>query len=340
LSVNPQIQTVADAGERALIERIRVRAGQPSRWITTGIGDDAAVMTMNRGEVVVATADSLVEDVHFRRSWTAPRAIGQKAVAVNFSDLAAMGAAPRAVLLSLMLPPDTPLADFDAMVDGVVAECEAHGASLAGGNITSSPRVLAIDVTALGGVHPRRTLTRSGGRPGDELYLTGSIGAAATGLALLEGSVDRGTLADDLADCLRRYEAPIAHVRCGRSVAGNRAANACMDLSDGLADAARQMAQASRTGVVLEGKQLPIHAAARAWSERSGADPVASALIGGEDYELLFAVPAKRRRGFLAAVKRAQVETTRIGSLTADSRMRWVRGDDSFELPGGYAHFG
>jgi thiamine-monophosphate kinase len=341
LSVNPPERTVADAGERALIERIRIRAGQPPAWVTMGIGDDAAVLTVDRGESLVTTVDSLVEEIHFRRKWTTPEAIGHKAVTVSLSDLAAMAAAPRAVLLSLIVPRSLLLAEFDALLEGVVSTASAHGAALVGGNIATSPGPLILDVTALGTAHPRRLLTRSGARAGDELFVTGTIGAAAAGLAVLsEWNGVRGDLAPDLAECVERYERPRPQLRCARVVAGNRAATACMDLSDGLADAARAIAEASGTGVIVHGDALPVHDGARRVFSDFGRDPVKSALCGGEDYELLFAVSPKRRRAFLAATNRAGTTATRVGSLTAEKNLRWVRNGDSFDLPGGYAHFG
>src|SRR6187399_978355 len=173
-------------GEHALIARVRERAAQTpsSSTIIIGIGDDAAVIEPARGELEVITTDALVEHVHFRRDWTAARSIGVKAVAVNLSDLAAMGATPRVILLSLILPPTLPIEDFDALVDGVVATATAAGAVLVGGNIARSPGPLVVDVTAMGAVGRRRLLTRSRGKAGDELYVTGTIGGAATGLAI------------------------------------------------------------------------------------------------------------------------------------------------------------
>ena len=119
------------------------------------------------------TTDSLIEDVHFRRAWTAPRAIGHKALAVNLSDLAAMGATPRACLLSLALPPSYALEEFDDLIDGVIALGAESGAPLVGGNLTRSPGPVVVDVTAVGSAHPRRVLTRRGGRPGDLLFVSG-----------------------------------------------------------------------------------------------------------------------------------------------------------------------
>ena len=335
---------MSSAGERTLIERIRVRAGSapPAPLITVGIGDDASVMAMPRGEVLVSSVDALVEDVHFRLDWSTPHSVGRKAIAVSLSDLAAMGAAPRAVLVSLTLPAGFALADFDALVDGLVEEASRHGATIAGGNIATSVGGLAIHVTALGSAHPRRVLTRAGGRPGDELFVTGTIGAATTGLGALREAGPAGARATaDLADCLARYETPSPLLRCGRRVAGQRAASACMDLSDGLADAARQIAKASGTGVCLDAALLPVHPGARRWFEARQMDPIAAALAGGEDYELLFAVPRRRRRGFLAAIAHSGgISATRIGELTTAPALVLRQNDHSLVLPAGYSHLG
>jgi len=333
-------ETVADLGEHALIEHIRTRAGAPPAWITIGIGDDAAVIEPARGSLDVITTDALVEDVHFRRAWTAPDAIGHKAIAACLSDLAAMGATPRASFLSLALPGALPVADVLAMVDAFIAVATPAGASLAGGNIARSPGPLVVDTTAIGAAHRRRILTRSGARPGDVLFVTGSIGAAAAGLAMLEAGVDRTVMDSAEAECIARYERPEARLRCGAVVAGHRAASACVDLSDGLADAARQIATASRTGVVIEVDALPIQAGARTWASRNGGDPAALAITGGEDYELLFAVPPRSTRRFLGALKRCRgLEATRIGRLTPEPGA-WLHVNGQMEpLARGFVHF-
>jgi thiamine-monophosphate kinase len=332
--------TVAAIGERALIDRIRARAGPSPSWLTTGIGDDAAVMEPERGSVEVVTTDSLIEDVHFRRAWTPPGAIGAKAIAVNFSDLAAMGAAPRAVLLSLALPGSFPVTEFDELLDGVIGAIRAEGAFLVGGNLSQSPGPMVVDVTAIGTAGRRRVLRRSGGRPGDELYVTGSVGGAAAGLAMLAAQIDRHRLADSLLACLARYERPVARVRFGRMVAAQRGASAAIDLSDGLAAGVAQLAQASGTGAVIDATAIPVDEGARDWSTRSGQDAVLAAVAGGEDYELLFAVPPRRRRAFLAAAARAgRIACTRIGQLTKDLGTFLDREGRRETVPTGFVHY-
>ena len=208
---------VADAGERALIERIRSRVPPADNTVVVGIGDDAAVTIPERGALQVLTTDALVEGVHFDRRFSAPAEIGHKALAVNVSDVASMGGASRFALLSLMLPDHTPLADIDGLLDGLIALAIQLKVTLAGGNITRSPGPLVIDVTIVGSVRPRRILTRSGGRPGDDLYVTGLIGAAAAGLGWLRTQVEHSTSTseqvrrptdDGMGECVERYCRP------------------------------------------------------------------------------------------------------------------------------------
>ena len=290
--------------------------------------------------VDVVTTDSLVEDVHFRRAWTTPQDIGHRALAVNLSDLAAMGASPRALLLSLALPAQMPLDEFDGVIEGFLALAARSSAPLVGGNLTRSPGPLVIDVTAIGAARPRRILRRSGARPGDHLFVTGQLGAAAAGLALRNAGIDVAACDDDQRACLMRYHRPDARLRTGVIVANNRAATACMDVSDGLADAARQIAEASGCGVELNSDAVPIHPGARAWATAEGTDPLSIAWSGGEDYELLFAVPKRRIRLFLAAIRQAgETQVTEIGVCTKGREVCALAGGARSPLPAGFAHF-
>ena len=334
------MSSIRSIGEHALVERLRTRIGSSPQYVTLGVGDDAAVLAPERGQHDVVTTDALVEHVHFRRDWTAPQAIGHKALAINLSDLASMGATPRASLLSLVLPDDFPLADFDALVHGFVSLASQSGAALIGGNLSRSPGPVIVDVTAIGSVRPRRMLRRSGARPNDELYVTGHLGAAATGLALLAAGTSRDGLDDDRRACVDRYERPDARVRCGRIVARTGAAAVCIDLSDGLADGARRLAAAAGIGVVVEAPQIPVHPAARAWAIDAGRDPLELALTGGEDYELAFAVRPRQRSKFLAALRRCgNLPTARVGRFVAEPGA-WLEQDGERQsLKEGFTHF-
>jgi thiamine-monophosphate kinase len=332
--------TVESVGERGLIARLRCRAGTPPDWVALGIGDDAAVIQPKRGSVDVVTTDSLVEGVHFRREWSKPQAIGHKALAVNLSDLAAMAATPRAALLSIALPLSLSLGDFDELVEGFASLAERERLPLVGGNLTRSPAPLVVDVTLIGTAHPRRILRRDTARAGDALYVTGSLGAAATGLFHLRDGTPRSGLDADGMACINRYDRPEPRLTCGVQVGRNRAASACVDLSDGLVDAARQIADASGLGVVVDAAALPVHPGARAFAAAAGLDATRIALSGGEDYELLFAVGPRQLRAFHAVTARCgDLCVTKIGRMTRETGC-WLAIEDRLEPLGeGFSHF-
>ena len=390
--------TVADLGEAAIIERIRRRTPAAPEWVPTGIGDDAAVVEPARGALDVVTTDALVEGVHFDRSFMSAADVGHRALAANLSDLAAMGATPRVAVLSLVLPGTLPAADLDGLVEGLLALAAQHRVALVGGNVTRTRGPLVVDVTAIGAVRRRRVLTRDGGRPGDELWVTGAVGAAAAGLAALRQGADRarpdpaagtagtadgrqdpdgvdpaavgvaagtaGTadgrqgpaaepIADgrqgpaaerasepDLDDCIERYRRPEPRVRIGILLGRNRVARAGIDLSDGLADGLRQLARASGLGAAVDAAAIPVHPGARRWFAGAGSDPVEAALRGGDDYELLIAVPRRQRRALrmLARLFRG-VPVARIGELTKAPGLVLRAADGDRPLPPGYEHF-
>ena len=314
-------RTVSDLGEHALISRITQRLAKPS-WVVVGPGDDAAVIQPERGTFDVLTTDAIVEGVHFDRRFVPPDAIGHRALAVNLSDLAAMGAQPRAALLSFVLPDQLEVADVDAIVAGLVALADTHRVAIVGGNITRSPRLgseqapgpLMIDVTATGSVKPRRVLTRAGARPGDEVYVTGTLGGAALGLKTREG------------ENFEKYLRPVPRVRMGMLLGRNRAASACIDLSDGLADGLRQIAAASGVGIAVDEASIP---------SAGGAEPFYS-----DDYELLF-TSRPAWKGRLRAVKSqaGDLPITRIGLVTKGGGVVLRTPSGERELPAGYEHF-
>ncbi len=319
------METVSTIGEHALIERIRARIGSAPPWAVVGPGDDAAVVEPVRNRLEVLTTDAFVEGVHFDRLFCAPGDIGHKALAINLSDLAAMGAEPRAALLSLMLPAGMPVAEFDELVDAMCALAARSRIAIVGGNITRSPGPLIVDVTATGSVHRRGILTRGGARAGDDLYVSGSVGGGAAGLAELRRDPHSSSPA------ARKYRRPEPRLRLGMLLGRMRAARACIDLSDGLADGVRQIGDASGLGAAIEAAALPLAPPGRDLHE---------ALAGGDDYELLFAVSPKLTRR-LGGVRRLEKDLpiTRIGRLTADRRFVVEVGGGVEPLPSGFEHF-
>jgi thiamine-monophosphate kinase len=335
----------ATPGERAIIDHIRKRLPAAPPSLIVAAGDDAAVMVPERGAMQVLTTDALVEGVHFDRRFSSLADVGYKAIAVNVSDVAAMGATPSVVLLSFMLPDGTSLDEIDALLDGVLEMASGAKATVAGGNITRSPGALIVDVTAAGHVRPRRILTRSGGRAGDALYVTGSIGGAAAGLEMLQAGEDvrvaaETTHTEAFAACIRRHRRPEPRLRIGAVLGRARVASACMDLSDGLADGIRQIAEASGTGAMIDAGALPLDRGARTWFSALRRDPIHAALAGGDDYELLFAVPRKSARRMRNAESAARgVPLTRIGELTQDRALVVMRSGQAEPLPHGFTHF-
>jgi thiamine-monophosphate kinase len=356
--------TVSDCSERELVARIERHLLPPPAWILVGIGDDAAIVEPERNRVEVLTVDAVVEGVHFDRAFVPPAAIGHRALAVNLSDLAAMGASPRLALLSMALPAALPLSDFDAIVAGFAALAAAHRLHVVGGNLTRSPGPLMIDVTLVGTVKRRQGLTRAGARPGDDLYVSGAIGAAAAGLRLLREVVSRQSsvnsqqstvvnlsprspddlrLTTDGSRLMTAYLPPTPRIRLGLLLARNRAASACVDLSDGLADGVQRIAEASGVGVMLDAGALPIDPAACAFFEARGLDPVEESLAAGDDYELLVAVRPRTRSRLAAAIRHGGVPLTCIGRCTEDRAIAIRRPDRAVAaeaaLPAGYTHF-
>ena len=295
----------------------------------------------NMDEVI--TTDSLVEGVHFRRDWSPADAIGHKALAVNLSDLASMGASPRASLLSLALPADYPLADFDALVDGYLALAAVSGAVLVGGNMTRSPGPVVIDVTAIGTVGHRRVLRR-GRRQGRRRVVRHR---RAWAVLRPRSRCCRRADSDDrcwrsAADCLMRYERPDPRLRCGVMVGRSRAASAAIDLSDGLADAAGATRRGGRAGRRRRRcASCPCSRARRRGPSARAATLVALALAGGEDYELAFVVQpptaeaVPRRRPPMSRPHRVQSRGVRGGA----GRLVSCKTANETALTGGFTHF-
>lgn len=333
------------SGERALIAAIRARVPPAPAWLTVGIGDDAAVAEPARGALEILTTDALVEDIHFDRRLSAPADIGWKALAVNLSDVAAMGGTPRLALLSLGLPETFTLDATHELVDGFLALAADARIALAGGNVTRSPGPLIVDVTVTGFARRRQVLTRAGGRPGEDLYVTGDIGAASAGLQAWRAGVAQGSARGvaqipGIDACIARHRRPLPRIRIGALLGRNRAAGACMDLSDGLADAVRQICEASGTGALIDAAAVPVHAATQTWFAQSGQDPIVAALAGGDDYELLFSLPRRARGRLETVIRQARgVPITRIGALTASRTLAVHRDGREEPLPHGFVHF-
>ncbi|GGA84810.1 thiamine-monophosphate kinase [Arenimonas soli] len=313
-------------GEFALIDRIRARAARRDD-VVRGIGDDAAVLAVPDGHELVVTCDTLVAGVHFPDG-TAPSDVGYKALAVNLSDLAAMAAAPAWCTLALTLP-DGDEAWLDAFLDGFLELADEHGVSLVGGDTTRGP--LAMTVTAHGLVPAGQALLRSGARVGEDIWVTGTLGDAAGGLAQWR---QRGPASAKLR---YRLDRPTPRVQAGLALRG--LASAAVDLSDGLAADLGHVLAASGVGARLDLGRLPCSRTLadhfdenRRWELQ---------LTGGDDYELCFTAPAARALEIEQALAALELPATVVGQVEAEPGLRLLTPEGGAWTPPatGYQHF-
>jgi thiamine-monophosphate kinase len=291
--------------EEDLIRRIQRIFPTLDRNVRVSIGDDAALLELSPSSRLVITTDQMVEGVHFQRDTHPPGLLGEKALSVNLSDLAAMGASPSWALLSLFLPPDLRSEYLESVLQGMARKCRRERVSLIGGNLTAA-KVLALDLTLLGTMEPGvRPLLRSGARPGDTIYVSGSLGGAALGLSLLGAGWRWGSFPPGVrraassavrlaVGALKSHLAPAPELRLGRLLAHYALASAGMDLSDGLSLDLHRLCRASRVGARIFAAALPLDPAAVLWLGEEQA--LRLALHGGEDYRLLFSVPPNRAK--------------------------------------------
>jgi thiamine-monophosphate kinase len=272
--------------ELALIRTIRERAGR-GPGVRVGIGDDCAVLEPEPGASLLATTDLLIEDVHFRRRYATPRDIGWKALAVNLSDIAAMGGRPRWALVALACPASTDTADVEAFYAAAWELAGEHAVSIVGGDTSASPAGWIVNVTLLGDT-ARPPLLRSTARVGDVVAVTGPLGRSAAGLALLASrKMSRDLDEDDVADVTSAHLRPVPRVREGRWLAAAGGVTAMIDLSDGLVTDLGHLTEESAVGARVEIDRIPVSPAVRRVAEACERDALPWATGGGEDYELL-----------------------------------------------------
>jgi thiamine-monophosphate kinase len=298
--------------------------------VALGIGDDAALLEVPPDQQLVVSTDLLVDGVHFPKG-TDAASIGHKALAVNLSDLAAMGADPAWFTLNLSLPAADPewLAGFS---QGMFELARRHESVLVGGDTTRGP--LTIGIQILGLVPRGQALTRAGARPGDRIYVTGVLGEAALGLRLLQGSLQ---LPEEYhANVLAPLNRPTPRVAAGRALRG--LASACIDISDGLVADLGHILEASAVGARIQLNRLPLSPAYDPAFETVGWE---AALSGGDDYELCFTLPPEREPGLRKVAARLGVSCCHIGDIAAEPGLRILDEAGQSYLPAraGYDHF-
>ncbi|RDV29450.1 thiamine-phosphate kinase [Alteromonas aestuariivivens] len=292
-----------------LIGRYFANGGYQRKDVLVGIGDDCAITTLAENQQLAITTDTLVAGVHFLRDAPA-RSVAHKAVAVNLSDLAAMGAEPAWISLSLSMPQmdEVWLAEF---AEGLHELTQYYSVQLIGGDTVTGP--LAMTITAQGFIPPGSELKRSAARPGDWIYVTGTLGDAGAGLAILKGEVEAQSPERDIL--VNRHLYPTPRVAAGTAL--RRTANACIDISDGMLADLGHILKASGCGATVHVDRLPI---SRALYQHAGAKQAYElALTSGDDYELLFTVSEEQRGNLETSLASTNVKATCIGQVTGQT---------------------
>jgi thiamine-monophosphate kinase len=329
-------------------ERSRRRVGPPEvapaqKFVVRGIGDDAALLAPRHGMQVVVTCDVQVEGRHFVRRWLPPRDLGARCATVNLSDIAAMGGAPRAAFVSLLLDDTIAVEDVEEIYRGMLGVLRAHDAVIAGGNVGALPSGVMIDITLVGEVEAGLALRRDGARPGDILWVTGAPGSAAAGYQLLQARGPSG-FASDLQPLADAYLSPVARIREGRALAASGAVSAAIDVSDGLLGDARHLIEDRDLDLLLRAESLPIGEELFAAAQILGSPPRSFLEGPSDDYELLFTTAPSRVEEALRALRQvSDVAAWPIGEVLANGtgRMFLEEGEGERRLlePGGWDHF-
>ncbi len=322
-----------ELGEFGLIERIRSKAGSEADGVL-GIGDDCAAVKTPPGELLLTSTDLLIEGVHFNPAWTDYYRLGCKAVAVNVSDVAAMGGAPRALYLALAAPPDQSVEQLEELVEGFCDEARRYGATLLGGDTCRSPGPLMLGVTVQGSVAPAQLIRRAGAAPGDLVWVSGTLGDSALALRELQAG---GTPSPEVAD---RHHHPQARAALGRALAEQGLASAMIDVSDGLLADLGHVLRASGVGAALRALSLPLSPRLRRRLASSPQD-LALALQGGEDYELLFCSSRSNEEKIRRLSAALELPLTVVGEIRAEPDLEILDLDEAGVMLTGYGfdHF-
>lgn len=333
---------IGELGEEALLDRLRRLFASTAAAVPVGIGDDAAVTGPAAG-LEVWTTDLLFEGVHFHREWQTPLQLGRKCLAVNLSDLAAMGAAPRHALLSVACAGGTPVDLILGICEGIASLAAECGVAVVGGDTTGSPGPLALSISLAGALEAGgEPVLRSGARPGDRILVTGSLGSAAGGLKLLlQGDADEAS-ANSFPRLREAFNAPVVRLEAGRQ-ARLAGAAAMTDLSDGLATDLGHLCAASGAGARIDAGAVPVDEQLRGAAAKLGWNIEEMVLNGGEDYELLIAAPPEKAASVAAAMESAGgVAVTDIGLMTEAAAGIVAVDSDGMEKPlvkNGFDHF-
>ena len=325
-----------DIGEFGFIERIRKGCLIRDKSVIRGIGDDCCVFSTSGEIATLLTTDMLVEKIHFLLGTISPYQLGRKSLAVNMSDIAAMGGTPREAVISIAVPDTVDLAFLDDFYEGMKSIAEEFEVNLLGGDTTSSPEHLVVNVALVGEARVDEILYRSGAEVGDVIFLTGPVGSSAAGLDILlkKREVDE-------EDLVEAHHDPYPHVKEGRIIASMKVANSLIDVSDGVAADLNHICTESKLGAVIEEEMIPTTEAFRAYCKRFNEDANHLSLHVGEDYVLLGTVPAQAEADLREALRSQDCEFYPIGRTVSDAGLKLQVRDGSIKVIGasGWDHF-
>lgn len=332
---------LSGVGEFGLIELLSRRVPPGRTDVVKGIGDDAAVVRVSGENWLLLTTDMLVEEIHFSFSFATPGQVGRKALVASISDIAAMGGWPTHALVSLGVPLSLAVEVLEGIYAGMQKAAAEYGVDIVGGDTVRSPDGLVINVALLGAVEAGRPLYRSGARPGDLVFVTGPLGGSAAGLYLCrhpETPVGR-----EAADFLRSaHLEPRACVRAGRILAATGRVTAADDISDGLAGELHEICRASGTGCLIREGAVPLDERVRELARLAGKEPLDWALYGGEDFELVFTVPAPNAAEVVRELAAEKIECYLVGEIVPRERgicLQTGKGEITPLSARGYDHF-
>jgi thiamine-monophosphate kinase len=332
-------------GEFGLISRFQSRLKYRSPQVIKGIGDDCAVLSLDNGNYQVLTTDALVESVHFNLKTHTPEQLGWKTMAVNISDIAAMGGQPKFAVISVGIPKTVPVDFLDRFYKGLNQASQKYKVALVGGDTVASPKHLFINLTLLGETLKKKVYTRSGARPGDKIYVTGTLGDSALGLKILESPRRKWKGSETLQKKLiQRHLKPEPRVEVASWLAKSKfRVTSMIDISDGLAQDLGHILKAGKVGAELWESAIPISKPLAKYSLINGLPALELALEGGEDYELLFTL-APEDVNYLdtESITKVDLPVTQIGEISARKGIRLTPKDGrskTLQRPGGFNHF-
>jgi len=329
-----------EIGEFGFIDSIKGRCAIPTQGVIKGIGDDCAVMSAPQGRVLLYTTDMLVQDIHFMIERIPFYQLGRKAIAVNLSDIAAMGGRPLVALISLAIPAETEVEAIHEFYRGMRDICEQYNLFIGGGDTVASPDKLVINVSVIGDAKKNEVLYRSGAGPGEMIYLAGPVGDSAAGLKILTNEIAPPEGMRDYF--IKAHNDPAPLVETGEIIAASGLASAMIDLSDGLLSDLGHICEESKVGALLFAEKIPISPELTMLAGSAGFDPLELALSGGEDYQLVFTVPMEHEQGIHKLFKDHHLHPPyHIGEIGQGPGIRMKRSDGSLaELqPMGFNHF-